>query len=275
MLFGLLSPIANPLIAHRSESPIREASPLPERRTKTQPPPATVHPGPGCHPSTYNWQTHFASWSSYGTGRTGRHFSYKRHLSSYNKSATIPPPLSVHPERRKQVVHPTVRLDVQPAPGVEGHAPQLRHAANNPKLNSYANAASAATHGSPKMCHSYDVGPLPAPRTSPNHPQNPLSQLRHAANNSKLNSYANAAIETTSSYEKMIFSYDAGRTVSGLPARTTIPQLGYETTKSKLNSYARETSKTIVETKSSAHPKHAKPPIQNASHIPPIVVYFT
>ena len=149
-------------LAHRSESSIREASPLPDRRTKTQPPPAAIHPAPGCHPSTYNWQTHFASWFSYGTGRTGRHFSYKRRLSSYKKSATIPPPLSVHPEHRNQVVHPTVRLDVQPAPGVEGHAPQLRHAAKNPKLNSYANAASAATHGSPKMCHSYDVGPLPA-----------------------------------------------------------------------------------------------------------------
>ena len=140
------------LIAHRSASAIREAAPLPERRTKTQPPPPAIHPAPGCHPSTYNWQTHFASWSSYGTGRTGRHFSYKRHLSSYNKSATIPPPLSVHPELRKQGVHPTVRLDVHPAPEVEGHAPQLWHATKNPKLNSYDDATSAATHDLPKMC---------------------------------------------------------------------------------------------------------------------------
>ena len=44
---------------------------------------------------TSNWQTHFRSWSSYGTGRTGRHFSYKTHLSSYKKSATGPRPPSV------------------------------------------------------------------------------------------------------------------------------------------------------------------------------------
>ena len=44
---------------------------------------------------TGNWQTHFRSWSSYGTGRTGRHFSYKTHLSSYKESATGPHPRSV------------------------------------------------------------------------------------------------------------------------------------------------------------------------------------
>ena len=44
---------------------------------------------------TGNWQTHFPSCSSYGTGRTGRHFSYKTYFSSYKKSATTRP----HPLR--------------------------------------------------------------------------------------------------------------------------------------------------------------------------------
>ena len=39
---------------------------------------------------TGNWQTHFRSWSSYGTGRTGRHFSYKTHLSSYKNLPLAP-----------------------------------------------------------------------------------------------------------------------------------------------------------------------------------------
>ena len=50
------------------------------------------------HPNsliTGNWQTPFRSWTSYGTGRTGRHFSYKTQLSSYKKSATGPHPPSV------------------------------------------------------------------------------------------------------------------------------------------------------------------------------------
>ena len=39
-------------------------------------------------------------------------------------------------------------------------------------------------------------------------------QLRRKTTNPKLNSYANAASKTTSSYEKNVFSYDGGRTPS-------------------------------------------------------------
>ena len=41
---------------------------------------------------TRHWQVQCYIWPSYGTGRTGRHFSYKTYVSSYNKSATAPHP---------------------------------------------------------------------------------------------------------------------------------------------------------------------------------------
>ena len=80
---------------------------------------------------------------------------------------TPPPSPSVHPERREQVAHPAAKSDVQPAPGVEGHLSQLWRATKNPKLDSYANATSATTPGSPKRFPSYDAGRLSAPPPPP------------------------------------------------------------------------------------------------------------
>ena len=99
---------------------------------------------PVAHPKsliTSNWQTHFRIWSSYGTGRTGRHFSYKTHLSSYKKSATgphlpfrhcrennPPQPSSVSPERRTQTPQPSTTPRYCPAsPAVDNRAFQYEN----------------------------------------------------------------------------------------------------------------------------------------------------
>ena len=129
-------------------------------------------------------------------------------------SPATPSPLSVRPERRKQVVYPTAKLDVQPAPEVEGQVPHLRDETRNPKLDSYENAANETAHGHGKNCASYPHARRPVVRIGANRRQKPVLQLGDETKNSKLNSYANAAIETTSSYEKAIFSYDSGRTLA-------------------------------------------------------------
>ena len=102
-------------------------------------------------------------------------------------------------------------------------APQLSHETRNPKLNSYANAANAATLGCPPNALQLRPEPGAAPQSAPNRPQKRLPQLGHAAKNSKLDSYPNAAIETTSSYEKTIFSYDSGRTLADRTAPNNTP----------------------------------------------------
>ena len=81
-----------------------------------------------------------------------------------------PPSPSVRPERREQVAHPAAKSDVQPAPAVEGQPPQLPNETKNPKLHSYANAASAATSRLPQNALQLRVGPGGVP---PDHPQSP------------------------------------------------------------------------------------------------------
>ena len=146
-------------------------------------------------------------------------------------SPATPSAPSVRPERREQAVHPTAKLDVQPIPEVEepapcptrGHASQLSHETNNPKLDSYANAASETTPGCPQDVLQLQPEPGAAPQSAPNRPPKRPRQLAHKTNNSKLDSYANAAIETTSSYEKKIFSYDSGRAVADRTAPNNTP----------------------------------------------------
>ena len=142
---------------------------------------------------------------------------------------------SLRPERREEAVHPASSpatpstRSVRPAAEVEepapcparGQASRLDNATKNPNLDSYANATSATTPGSPKRFPSYDAGRLPAPQTTPNRPQNCSSQLRHATTISKLNSYGHATNATTISYEKNVFSYDSGRTLADRPAPTS------------------------------------------------------
>ena len=112
----------------------------------------------------------------------------------------------------------------EPAPcPTRGHAPQLRDETKKPKLDSYANAASETTPGCPQDVLQLRPEPGAAPRSAPNRPRKRLPQLGHKTRNSKLNSYPNAAIETTSSYEKTILSYDSGRTVADRTALDYIP----------------------------------------------------
>ena len=99
---------------------------------------------PVAHPKsliTSNWQTHFRIWSSYGTGRTGRRFSYKTHLSSYKESATgphfpfrlchennPPQPSPVSPEGRTQTPQPSTTPRYCPAsPAVDNRAFQYEN----------------------------------------------------------------------------------------------------------------------------------------------------
>ena len=141
--------------------------------------------------------------------------------------------------------------DAQTAPNrPQNTLSQLRHETRNPYLNSYANAANETTSSYEKSVSSYDSGRIP----SCNHPQTrlqtALSQLRHETRIPYLNSYANAANETTSSYEKSVSSYDSGRIPScdhpQTRAQTAPSQLRHETTNPKLNSYGHETNKTTV-----------------------------
>ena len=129
-------------------------------------------------------------------------------------------------------------------------APQLRHETKIPYLNSYENAANETTQGCPKTRPSYGHASPSDAQTAPNRPQNTISQLRHETKIPYLNSYANAANETTSSYEKSVSSYDSGRTPScdhsQTRLQTALPQLRHETTNPKLNSYDHETNKTAV-----------------------------
>ena len=85
---------------------------------------------------------------------------------------------------------------------------------------------------------------------APTRPQKPAPQLRHETKIPYLNSYENAANETTSSYEKLVPSYDAGRIPScnhpQTRLQTVLRQLRHETTNPKLNSYDHETNKTTV-----------------------------
>ena len=128
--------------------------------------------------------------------------------------------------------------------------PQLRRKTTNPKLNSYANAASKTTQGRPKTPSSYDAGRASTPQSAQNRPQNTLFQLRRETNKTKLNSYDHAAIETTSSYAKNVSSYDGGRTpICKSPQtrpKTALPQLRHETANPYLNSYDHETGKTAA-----------------------------
>ena len=144
---------------------------------------------------------------------------------------------SVRPERREQVVHPAAKSDVQPAPEVEGHPPHPSHETTNPNLTSYPNAATKTTQTRPNTSPSYNPSRPSTPQPAQNHPQNRTPQLQHETNKTKLISYAHAAIETTSSYEKSFSSYGTGRTLANQPAKTTFTQIGDKTMTSKLNSY--------------------------------------
>ena len=165
-------------------------------------------------------------------------------VAPFRKALSSP----VRPERREQAVHPAAKLGVQPAHEVEGHPPQLRRKTTNPKLNSYANAASKTTQGHPKTPPSYDAGRPSTLQSASNHPQNGHSQLRRETNKTKLNSYANAANETTSSYENPVSSYGSGRTpICKSPRtrpKTALQQLRHETTNPYLNSYRNAAGKT-------------------------------
>ena len=125
-----------------------------------------------------------------------------------NPHTPATPSPSVRPERREQVVHPAAKLDVQPAPEVEGHKTK------NPNPTSYPNAATKTTQTRPNTPPSYNPRRPSLPQSTQNHPQNTHSQLRHKTNKTKLISYDHAAIETTSSYEKSISSYGTGRTLA-------------------------------------------------------------
>ncbi len=124
------------------------------------------------------------------------------------------PPTPSTPSRRPEVEEPA------PCP-TRGHAPQLRRETREPKLDSYANAASETTPGYPRDVLQLRPEPGAAPRSAPNRPQNHAFQLGRKTTKSKLDSYADAAIETTSSYEKTIFSYDSGRILADRTAPTT------------------------------------------------------
>ena len=132
----------------------------------------------------------------------------------------------------------------------ENRPPQLRCETTNTKLNSYANAATETTYGCPKTRSSYGEVRPRATQAAQNHPQNTLSQLQRETNKTKLNSYANAAIETASRYETQTFSYDSGRTPICKSLRTrpkpALPQLRRETANPYLNSYDHETGKTAT-----------------------------
>ena len=89
---------------------------------------------------------------------------------------------------------------------------QLGRKTTNPKLNSYANAANAATTSHENQAPSYGHACRQTAQTAPNRPPNALFQLRRETNKTKLNSYADAANAATSRYENKISSYDGGRT---------------------------------------------------------------
>ena len=89
---------------------------------------------------------------------------------------------------------------------------QLGRKTTNPKLDSYANAASETTLRRENQSPSYGHACRQAAQTAPNRPPNALFQLRRETNKTKLNSYADAANAATSRYENKIFSYDGGRT---------------------------------------------------------------
>ncbi len=131
-------------------------------------------------------------------------------------------------------------------PEVEGHAPQLRRETKKPKLNSYERETNETASAPEKKCASYGIGRPSAPRFVPNRPPNCFSQIRRETAKSKLNSYARETDETGNSYEKQTFSYDRCLTPICKSPQTRpqnhASQLRRETAKSKLNSYARETS---------------------------------
>ena len=138
----------------------------------------------------------------------------------------------------------------------------LPNAAKNPYLNSYANAASTTTANHQEEGPQLRPCPRPAAQIAPDCLQKPLLQLRHAAKNPYLNSYANAAIETRISYEKSISSYDCGRIpiCKRPPARprTTLVQLRHKTTSPKVNSYENAASKTSPFKKEEARREEAR-----------------
>ena len=133
-------------------------------------------------------------------------------------------------------------------PEVEGHAPQLRRETAKPKLNSYERETNETASAPGKRCASYDVGLRESPQSAPDRPPNHLPQLRRETAKSKLNSYARETNETGDSYEKQTFSYDRCLTPICKSPQTRpqnhASQLRRKTAKSKLNSYARETSET-------------------------------
>ncbi len=127
-------------------------------------------------------------------------------------------------------------------------APQLRYETKIPYLNSYENAANETTQGCPKGRPSYGLASPSDAQTAQNRPQSTLFQLRHETRIPYLNSYANAANETTSSYDKLVSTYNSGRIPScnhpQTRLQTPLSQLRHETTNPKLDSYGHETNKT-------------------------------
>ena len=157
---------------------------------------------------------------------------HPQHLQSPHSRAhpfVVPAKAEIHvtptsPSRHSRA-HPFV-VPAKAGTHVTRTTPSVRpergdHETTNPKLNSYPNAASKTTPARPNTPHSYDARRPAPPQPTQNHPQNGPSQLRHETNETKLNSYDHAAIETTSSYEKSISSYGTGRTLANQPAQNT------------------------------------------------------
>ena len=94
----------------------------------------------------------------------------------------------------------------------QAQASRLGRETTNPKLISYANAASETTLRRENQAPSYEHARRQVAQTAPNRPPNALFQLRRETNKTKLNSYADAANAATSRYENKISSYDGGRT---------------------------------------------------------------
>ena len=110
---------------------------------------------------------------------------------------------------------------------------QLRHATKNSYLNSYANAANATTLSYEKNISSYDCGRIPSWTWPQVRPQTLLIQLRHAAKNPYLNSYANATSKTTPTKKRSPafrqappypFTLSAPRRPAPLPFRLLLPR---------------------------------------------------
>ena len=91
------------------------------------------------------------------------------------------------------------------------------------------------------------------PKHNATRPQKPAPQLRHETKIPYLNSYENAANETTQGCPKGRPSYGLASPSDAQTAlnspQNTLSQLRHETTNPKLNSYGHETNKTTVTAK--------------------------